>query len=280
MKDPAALLYVDKWISATQGMKVSARGWYMDLILYQFDKGPIPNDEDFMAGICRVLPSEYDLFKQVLKQVLKQKFKQNESGEWENGFAAEVITARESFKEKRSNSGNIGWIVKLARSMKATETQISGLKKGLFNNDLEYSIEELKNKQVLKQVLKLYINEDEVVNKITNTDIITPKALAAEYHKRCPGLKAIKEFPEARKLLVKSRLADFGLEKILTVFDKAQQSDFLKGGSKRGWVAGFDWVMTKNNFIKILEDTYKNPEEQAAAPNSLSFSIQAQNQKS
>ena len=270
MKDPAALLYVDKWISATQGMKVSERGWYMDLILYQFDKGAIPNDEDELAAICRVRPSEFDLFKQVLKHLLEHKFEQNEQGMYENPFAAEVISKRQQFKEKRSASGSIGWVVKLARQLNATEAAIDALKEDLFNGSSKYKIEELKNKQTLKQVLKLYIDEDEIVDKPTR---ITPKALAAEFHKRCPSLKTIKEFPEARKRMVKARLGDYGLDKILLVFDKAQASDFLTGTNGRKWQADFDWLLTKKNFVKVLEDKYMNPDQESAQPSKLSFKI-------
>lgn len=71
-KDPAALIYIDKWISSTNGMQASFRAWYFDLLLYQYDKGELPNDEDELAGICRVRPSEYNLFKQMVEQVDKR----------------------------------------------------------------------------------------------------------------------------------------------------------------------------------------------------------------
>ena len=39
------------------------------------------------------------------------------------------------------------------------------------------------------------------------------------------------------------------------------ESDFLKGQNKRGWTVTFDWFIKPNNFIKVLEDTYKNKGE-------------------
>ena len=58
MKDPAALVYIDKWAAATKGMRGAEKGWYFDLILHQFDKGYVPNDFDEICSICSVRPSE------------------------------------------------------------------------------------------------------------------------------------------------------------------------------------------------------------------------------
>ena len=165
MKDPAALVYIDKWVAATNGMKAEFRAWYFDLMLYQFDKGPIPDDLDEMAGICRVRPSEYNLFNQMVNQVVKQKFKQNEKGQWVNSFADEVISKRKTFKEKRTKSSNIGVVVKMARKIEGvTEAAISKLKNDLYHLSLE-DIEKFKNQNVLNQkvnhLVNLYINVDE-----------------------------------------------------------------------------------------------------------------------
>lgn len=164
-KDPAVLIYFDKWISSTNGMKAHLRAWYMDLLFYQYDNPEgIPDDTDVIAGICRILPSEYQLLEQMLEQVLKLKFKLCE-GKWRNNFAEEIISKRQDFKSKRAKSGNIGVIIKLAKTIKGFNTKyLARLKDSLFQmNDEE--IEQAKNKQVLEQMLKLYINEDEDVNK-------------------------------------------------------------------------------------------------------------------
>lgn len=174
-KDPAVLIYFDKWIASTNGMKAQFRAWYIDLLFYQYDNPDgIPNDIDFIAGICRILPSEYQMLEQMLKQVLEQKFKLCE-GKWKNIFAEEIISKRQDFKSKRAKSGNIGVIIKLAKTIKGFNVKyLARLKENLYQmNDEE--IEQAKNKQVLEQMLKLYINEDEDVNKdkSKNKDIPT-----------------------------------------------------------------------------------------------------------
>jgi hypothetical protein len=164
MKDPAALLYIDTWLSSTAGMDADCRGWYLNLLLHQYDKGELPNDIETLAVLANVKFSEFERFKQVFEQVLKQKFIQNEKGNLENPNASEIIRKRQTFKEKRTTSGTIGYIVKVAKEISTKEGYINFVKD---NIDLEKT--DIKNKQVLKQVLKqmfkLYINGDGDENK-------------------------------------------------------------------------------------------------------------------
>lgn len=169
MKDPAALIYIDKWIAATQGMRGVEKGWYLDLILHQFDKGSVPNDIDQLASICRIRPSEYVLFEQVFEQVLKQKFEQDEDGCLKNPFTSEIIQRRKSFLEKREKSGKWGYVKKfiINKFNKVTDDEF-----GFIYNTFDFSLD-LKNEQVLEQVLtqmleqkrELYINVDVIVNE-------------------------------------------------------------------------------------------------------------------
>lgn len=220
-KDPAALVYMDKWIAATNGMKSAFRAWYFDLILYQFDNGPIPNDIDTMAGICRVLPSEYDLFNQMVNQVVKQKFNQKEDGSWYNEFAEQVISKRKSFKEKRTKSSNIGVVVKMAKKLPAcTDKVIELLKDKLYNLSIE-EIEKYKNNHVLNQtvnhLVNLYIdvdvNEDISISKGKGGVGEKPAEVGEEnaydvLKKECP------QWLEAFEMKVKREIEDYEVFKI------------------------------------------------------------------
>jgi uncharacterized protein YdaU (DUF1376 family) len=169
-KDPAALLYIDKWIAATQGMMGDAKGWFLDLILYQYDKGTLPADLDELASICRIRPSEYSKFEQVFKQVLEQKFKQDDEGRLENEFAKEIIQRRKAFKDKRSNAGKWGYVKKYVAKNYGGKVPEEW---NFIYEHFDFTID-LKNEQVLKQMLeqifKLYINVNEDVNGNIITD--------------------------------------------------------------------------------------------------------------
>lgn len=169
MKDPAILVYFDKWISSTNGMKASFRAWLFDLLVCQYDRGFVPGDEDELAGICRVLPSEYDLFKHMLQQVFTQKFKLVE-GKYYNDELTDIIRKREAFVEKRSNAGNIGVIIKAAKTLEGiTDAALNWLKEQLIEMS-EEEIEKHKNKQVLQHLLTLFINVDKDKDVIKKED--------------------------------------------------------------------------------------------------------------
>lgn len=168
-KDPAFLIYINDFLTATAGMDADAVGWYLRLILHQADKGGLPNDEESLAVLAGVKFSQYQRFQQVLEQVLKQKFTVNEeTGLLENEKASNILKSREEFKDKRQRSGNIGVVIKMAKNITGyTKRHIESLKTDLFSYS-EEQIERAKSEQVLKQMLKLYRNENEDENKDIN----------------------------------------------------------------------------------------------------------------
>lgn len=164
-KDPAALLYIDNWLVSTKCMKADERGWYLNLVLHQYDKGELPYDIEELANLADVRISEFERFKQAWEQVLKHKFKQNENGNLENPNAKEIIRSRENFKDKRSASGKIGYIVKFAiNKLKATQEQIEFIKSNINIDEIDTKNEQVL-KQMLEQIIKLYINGDKDINK-------------------------------------------------------------------------------------------------------------------
>lgn len=159
MKDPAALVYIDTWLSSTAEMDADCRGWYFNLILHQYDKESLPNDIEKLAQLAVVKFSQFERFKQVFEQVLKEKFEVCEDGRIRNKKASDIIRGRKKFTEKRSKSGSVGFIVKIANELGFSDSEKHKLKTDLYSDKL--TIEEAKDKQVLKQMLELYRNVDE-----------------------------------------------------------------------------------------------------------------------
>jgi hypothetical protein len=169
-KDPAALLYIDKWIVATTEMHADARGYYMDLILHQYDKGDLPQDIEELANICRVRFSEFDNFKQVFEHVLKHKFEVNGKNRLENAFAREIIQCRKKFLDKRSHAGKMSYLVKFAlKEFKLNKKQLEFIKDTIDLDSVDLKNEQV-FKQVLEQTLELYINTNKDINTSTNKE--------------------------------------------------------------------------------------------------------------
>jgi hypothetical protein len=82
----------------------------------------------------------------------------------------------------------------------------------------------------------------------------------------CINLPKVKTITNKRKKNINARVKEYDLETIGNVFTKVSQSDFLNGNNSNGWTATFDWIFNPSNFIKILEDNYKNKEAQQLEP--------------
>lgn len=76
------------------------------------------------------------------------------------------------------------------------------------------------------------------------------------YNKICTSLPSVRELSDARRLAITARVKKYGLEKIVTVFQSAEASSFLKGNNDRSWAANFDWLMEEANMVKVLEGNY------------------------
>lgn len=97
------------------------------------------------------------------------------------------------------------------------------------------------------------------------------KDIKAMWNETCTGFPKLFTLSEPRKNKMRLRIAEMGgLEKALPlikqIFEKMQQSKFLKGDNKRGWKASFDWLFENDkNWVKVYEGNYDNKPEQPTA---------------
>ncbi|OSA89549.1 UNVERIFIED_ORG: hypothetical protein B2H93_15925 [Clostridium botulinum] len=63
-----------------------------------------------------------------------------------------------------------------------------------------------------------------------------------------------------RQKLLNARIKEYGIENVLQAISNIQNSSFLKGQNNKSWVITFDWLIKPNNFIKVLEENYKDQE--------------------
>ena len=66
-----------------------------------------------------------------------------------------------------------------------------------------------------------------------------------------PGTRRFKE--------IKARIDEYGLDELIKGMEKIKESKFLQGYSpKSNFIINFDWFVNGDNFIKVLEDNYKD----------------------
>lgn len=72
------------------------------------------------------------------------------------------------------------------------------------------------------------------------------------------GLPQVKTLSRERLQKVKARIREHSLEDFQAALATLEHSDFLRGNSKGGWRANFDFFCQKSSFIKLVEGTYVN----------------------
>lgn len=162
MRDPALLFYIDNWLTSTAEMDADCRGWYLNLILHNYDKKTLPNDIEKLASLAVVKFSEFKRFEQVFEQVLKQKFEQVEENRLTNPKINDILKGRENFLNKRKNAGKISYMMKYFASKHSKHYKNSKLKDFVKEN-LDLTVD-TKNEHMLEHMFEhlfeLYINGD------------------------------------------------------------------------------------------------------------------------
>lgn len=82
------------------------------------------------------------------------------------------------------------------------------------------------------------------------------------YNSTCINLPKIKTISQKRQKLLDNLLKQFTLDDFKTVFENANNSEFLSGQTK-DWQANFDWLINAQNFVNTLENQYKTFSKQA-----------------
>ena len=88
--------------------------------------------------------------------------------------------------------------------------------------------------------------------------VVNYQQIADMYNDTCVSLPRVTKLSEKRKKAIKARLNTYTLEDIKRVFEKAEQSNFLKGSNPRNWSANFDWLINDNNMAKVLDGNFDN----------------------
>lgn len=136
----------------------------------------------------------------------------------------------------------------------------------------EYNIIDIKQESGSNDQLSSASDEAQAVEpEKPKAEKLPFKDIKAMWNETCTGFPKLFTLSEPRKNKMRLRIAEMGgLEKALPlikqIFEKMQQSKFLKGDNKRGWKASFDWLFENDkNWVKVYEGNYDNKPEQAAA---------------
>ena len=153
-------LYTGDYIRDTRGLSTAQHGCYLLMLMFCWDsKGPLPLDEQEIAGICNVRSDDE---VQAMRKVLIKYFIKTDDGYY-NKRMAELVVDAEFLSKNRSNSGKLGAAVR-ARSKARSQSKASA--KQVLSNSLA-SAKHLPETLDLKLNLKPNLKP----NQSTNSEI-------------------------------------------------------------------------------------------------------------
>lgn len=129
----------------------------------------------------------------------------------------------------------------------ASVTQLCG---NVRECDTEKEIEKEKEKESNNTTCYMSTCVDEPKTK--------PADIVTLFHDICKSYPKVRAMSENRRKAINARIRTHGVDAIKEVFEKAENSDFLKGRNNNNWSANFDWLMKDGNFCKVLDGNYDN----------------------
>jgi hypothetical protein len=167
-KDFAVLFNIDKWLKATAGMDADARGWYVNLLLHQYDKNGLPNNLEDLALLAGVRFSEFGRFEHVFQHVLKQKFPVCEDDKLRNPIMNEIMMERNNFQDKRIKAGKVSIALKKYRCSESYNEDCESYFKSLIDENTD-----INNEQVFQHMLEMC--SQHLISRSRNIELLNNK---------------------------------------------------------------------------------------------------------
>lgn len=96
------------------------------------------------------------------------------------------------------------------------------------------------------------------------------------FNQICKSFPKITVLSDNRKKAIRARFnSGYDHDSFTKLFEKAEASDFLKGGNDRNWSADFDWMIKDSSMAKILDGNYDNDKAKSKKPSPYASGIAA-----
>ncbi|WP_181899554.1 DUF1376 domain-containing protein [Flagellimonas nanhaiensis] len=139
IKDFKFPFFYKEWLVSTQGMPADVRGWYINLLCHQADKGDLPNDMEELAELAGVKISEYQRFIDGFNQWLNQRFIETDNQRLVNLKMKSVLEERSDYINGQSQRSYLAVFIRGKRKIhEFTDDEWKHVSSELSNIDTAY----------------------------------------------------------------------------------------------------------------------------------------------
>ena len=164
---------------------------------------------------------------------------------------------------------NIDGMERIRESKRVAQAKWRAKQKAIAEVSTVDSTEILRNTTEVEEELRIK-NLDKEVR-------VNYQLIADMYNEICISFPRLTALSDSRKKTIKARMNTYTEDDFRTLFQKAEQSDFLKGKNKQDWRANFDWLLKDSNMAKVLDGNYDNKD--ASQPKANKGDWSGQNDK-
>lgn len=265
---PYMPFFVDDWRAGTRGLSLEARGFYLEFLLAQWDRGSaLPDDDREIAvtlgcnprTVRKLLRHLIDAGKLMCADgwVWNERVRSESADHRSDDQGADPTYHKPVQTEFEPNSNRIRAEFELNSSRKSPKTQQNQRRQ----NDVTISISKTTHTD---RSPRSGVSADDA-QKGGSTDEKTnwcAEALTAfqEWNTlalRCGLPQAAKLTPDRQRRLI-ARLKDYRLEGWRQALAHIERSSFLTGGGERGWKATLDFLLQPASFGKVHDGGYGN----------------------
>lgn len=134
------------------------------------------------------------------------------------------------------------------------DTEKKKLEKGL-DSEMGQMSRQVSDKYPPELELEIELEKDNIVSKDTIRSTDVQRTIETWNHLGISQVTKLNPNTKRYKML-KARIKEYGIEKVIEAIEGIDHSSFLKGQNNRAWVITFDWFVMPNNFIKVLDGNY------------------------
>lgn len=131
------------------------------------------------------------------------------------------------------------------------EKKVLKLKNGVINDGTNVQINSDKYPPEIELNIDIELEQEkEMITQVVHL-----------YSEICKSYPPIRILSEERLSMLSEVIQIYTLEEFKELFEKAENSKFLRGENEKGWRASFDWLIKPDNIPKVLEGRYDTIEK-------------------
>ncbi|MBM3606199.1 MAG: DUF1376 domain-containing protein [Alphaproteobacteria bacterium] len=241
---PFMQFYPGDYLGKTMDLTTEQHGAYLLILMtmWQHD-AKLPNDPKKLARIARLTPAK---FAAVWSEI--SRFFEVDGDTITNPRMTKERKKAAEKSQKRATAGSAGG---KAKALKDQESRLANAMQ------LPCHSPDTRNQSEEREEAKASLSAEPTFPDLAHVDEISQAVSAYNEAAEVVGWSKVQKLSRERRVKLAARLREAGgIEGWRVAMSKARASPLCTGNNERGWVASFDFLISKEKFTRLMEGQY------------------------